>query len=306
MISVLIPNYNYPCGPLLRELHVQLRICAVPFEIIVMEDGSTFCLEENQEIAEELNCQYVRLPQNIGRSSIRNRLASMAKYDWLLFMDCDSRIPSVEFMERYIKAIRNEKYSIICGGRFFGSKNLVPPQYLLHWTYGNKREPKPYGNNVGRAFLSNNFVIQKEVFLSVQFEESLKGYGHEDTLFGVYLGRKGFKILYIYNPVFHKGLDDNDAFLQKSRTAVANLRILREQFLHPEENKHIRLLNYYQRLHWFGLDRLLANKFDQHRYKIEEQLKSKEPNLYLFDLYKLGYLCKIMNADQPLQHKTDH
>lgn len=305
MISVLLPIYNYACKSLFYELHSQLAASGVDFEVIAIEDGSQHHVYENRDAAALLNITHIALPHNIGRSAIRNKLAAMARYEWLLFMDCDSRLVRADYIRTYIESAAKYKESVICGGRLFGNKEEVAPEYMLHWYCGTLREPKADENNIGKAFLSNNFLIRRELFGKVCFEEGLKGYGHEDTLFGIALQKASYDIRYIDNPVFHEGLDSNEAFLIKSRMAVINLRTLKERFLHPDDYEQIRLLQYYEKFRSCYLHYLLAAIYDLFHRQIEKQLKSKKPNLYLFDLYKLGFLCKVMMADQPQLHRSD-
>lgn len=306
MISILLPIYNYACKALFCELHSQLTYSKVDFEIIALEDGSKRHVEENRASAQALNITYVELPHNIGRSAIRNKLAEMARYEWLLFMDCDSRLVQPDYIQSYLTAATKYDESVICGGRVFGELHEITAEYLLHWYCGTQREPKANENNIGKAFLSNNFLIRKTVFEQIRFEERLKGYGHEDTLFGIALQKASYSIRYIDNPVFHEGLDANDDFLKKSRVAVRNLRTLKEEFLHSDDYKQIRLLHYYDKCSTLYLHYPLAAIYNLFHTAIEKQLKSKKPNLYLFDLYKLGLLCKIMLSDQLPLRRTDH
>ncbi|MEG1585282.1 MAG: glycosyltransferase [Bacteroidales bacterium] len=306
MISILLPIYNYNCSKLIQELHRQAVNIGIPFEIIAMEDGSEKYIQYNRAITEKLNCRYILLPHNIGRSAIRNLLASEARYEWLLYMDCDSRLPNEDFILRYLEEAGKEKWDVICGGRIFEERSKITKDYLLHWYCGTQREPQADRDNQERPFLSNNFLIRKRIFNSVKFEEELKGYGHEDTLFGIALKREGIEIHYMNNPVLHEGLDSNEAFLIKSRVAVANLRTLKEQFLHPDDYRQIKLLFVYEKLHNYRLTPLIRWGYKLTSAFIEKQLKSEKPILYLFDFYKIGLLCKVMIADRPPLRKTDH
>ena len=80
-LSVLIPNYNYVCLPLVRRLQSLLESAAIPYEIIVADDGSTDLqtIEANRPIATLTNCQYLIRPKNVGRAVIRNLLAQTAQ-----------------------------------------------------------------------------------------------------------------------------------------------------------------------------------------------------------------------------------
>ena len=195
MLSILLPIYNYNCSQLISSLHKQALDCKICFEIIAIEDGSTIMTQENESACQRINTKYIKLEKNIGRSAIRNKLASESSYKWLLFMDCDSIIPSDDFIRKYIYNIRSG-YKIYCGGRIFPSRNEIFDDYILHWTVGTKREPNvnDIDNDKDKHFLSNNFVINKSVFENIKFCETLKGYGHEDTLFGLELRKACNKI----------------------------------------------------------------------------------------------------------------
>jgi len=103
MLSILIPVYNYNIVNLVTELHKQAVSAAIPFEIIVLDDGSSELLrDQNKDVANLPDVQFFELEKNIGRSGIRNRLVEMAKYSTLLFMDCDSEVPSEKYIENYL------------------------------------------------------------------------------------------------------------------------------------------------------------------------------------------------------------
>ena len=80
MLSILIPTYNYDITQLVKDLYAQAEGLGVQYEIIVMEDGSDQFLVANQQIGLLNHCRYIALPDNIGRSAIRNRLADEAQF----------------------------------------------------------------------------------------------------------------------------------------------------------------------------------------------------------------------------------
>jgi cellulose synthase/poly-beta-1,6-N-acetylglucosamine synthase-like glycosyltransferase len=57
---------------------------------------------------------FKELDRNIGRARIRNRLADMAKYSTLLFMDCDSQVSDDQYINRYIPFFGKDV--VVCGG----------------------------------------------------------------------------------------------------------------------------------------------------------------------------------------------
>ena len=89
MISVLIPVHNYLITTLVQSLHKQLTVEKIAFEIICLDDASTDkkFTKINKKIRELEGVKYNLLKTNIGRSAIRNKLAKIAQYEWLLFLD---------------------------------------------------------------------------------------------------------------------------------------------------------------------------------------------------------------------------
>ena len=114
MLSILIPTYNYNVLPLVNELHEQCLESNIIFEILVYDDGSNGPINAiNHTINNLQNCIFKELPNNIGRSAIRNLLAENAQYDILLFVDAGTFPKGKNFIGNYI-LIENEK--VIFGG----------------------------------------------------------------------------------------------------------------------------------------------------------------------------------------------
>jgi glycosyltransferase involved in cell wall biosynthesis len=282
-LSILIPIYNFNVRHLVESILMQCEsIPTLSFEIILIDDyssGETKFI--NETLIQKLNVFYTELQQNIGRSKIRNLLASKAKYSHLLFLDCDSGIVYKDFISNYLAT--NNK--VVYGGTKYQS--IRPDnKYFLHWSYGktyealdkNKRQLNPY-----LSFKTNNFLIEKEVFTSVRFDENIKEYGHEDTLFAMELKRKSMSIIHIHNPVYHLGLDINRDFIVKVEKSVSNLLILAQK-----HNFSIKLLKLAKVCNFFPINSILR--------KLTIPLRAiilKYPNARLLQLYKL---CMVLDA----------
>ena len=121
---------------------------------------------------------------------------------------------------------------MVCGGTSYRPN---PPERdcLLRWTYGMRceiRSAAERNKQPNAQFSTFNFLIQKELFSEIRFNELLRNYGHEDTLFGFELRKKGITITHIDNPLYHVGIDTNKVYLEKTREGVENLKILIEQY----------------------------------------------------------------------------
>jgi len=291
MISVCIPVYN----SLIRDLVVNLirQEYAEQYitEILCFDDQSdTINQEENKRDLAFGKVRYHILDQNVGRSRIRNLLAEEAKGKYILFLDDDVLPISSSFLKQYVQAL--SMASVVCGGHIYRED---PPEYhahYLHWFYGSQREVRlakdrqlhPYD-----AFMSGNFLIERELFLDIKFEERIRSYGHEDTVFGLQLKELNIEILHLDNPVYHDGLEDATKFLSKHRDATANLLQLSEQGIRVPS----RLWKSYELLRTVGLTKVFKWGYEVFHPVLEQNLRSQNISLRLFDLYRLGYLCTI-------------
>jgi glycosyltransferase involved in cell wall biosynthesis len=293
MLSILIPVYNYSIVRLVTDLHRQALEAMIDFEIIVMEDGEMPRTKENNFIAQLEFCQHIILPQNIGRSAIRNKLADTAKYEHLLFMDGDAEVFLPNYLNKYIPFCKVD--SVVIGGTAYDSKEHNP-DFSLRLKYGREREAKMFElslNTPSRAlnFATFNFLISKSIFNKVRFDEGIRGYGHEDTLFGHQLHELNYEIIRIDNPLIHKGLDANLMFVRKTCEATRNLYLLYKTGRYPFLLRESKLLNTFVKLKSFGLLPFFALLFKLFDNLIKLQLSSLNPSLRLYDLYKLLFLC---------------
>lgn len=292
MLSILIPVYNYDISNLVRALHQQAINTQIEFEFIVVDDASSSHFQEKNAWIEKLEfVQYIIAAQNMGRSKIRNYLASLAKFDYLIFMDCDSMPVDTHYIQNYIDQL--DPKTLLYGGRVYLPKPPNDAQYYFHWFYGSQREVQAAANRQAKpydSFMSNNFLIPKSIFRQIQFDEQLKQYGHEDTLFGLELKKQVIQISHLDNPLSHIGLDAVDAFLSKTVKGIENLYRLEQTYDLGNSIKLLRafrLLKRYRMLWSVQIMYKLLGKW------ILKNLKGNQPNLRAFDLFKLYHLIKI-------------
>ncbi len=298
MLSICIPTYNYNVNPLVNELVKQAQDTGEAYELIVVDDcsGNTVLKKENRKLRDLPGVIYLELDKNLGRAAVRNYLAAKASYENLIFLDCDTFPVSKSFISNYLK---NINHKIIVGGIAYRDK-LEDISFSLRWHYGHKRETrdaklrsmKPYS-----SFMTGNFMIKKDILLRIRFDNSLTGYGHEDTLFGIVLKNEQIRIGHIDNPVYHDGLESNNVFMEKTRAGVENLLVIMQKSnIKSELVNEVALAKWFNiivSLHMLGLIAFLFNTFENILIK---QLSKKKPNLKVFDFYKLGYMCKVSLA----------
>jgi len=294
MLSILIPTYNYNAFPLAQELEKQVLALNIPFELICLDDGSSSPLnKENHKINALTNCKFIEEKTNLGTLACRKSLATQAKYSWLLFLDADVMPKKDNFLDEYLKTV-SQNPDVTFGGIAYVDSNKESSK-TLRWTYGINREQKSIEERNKRpyaSFISGCFLIKKSLILDITENMLLKGYGL-DILFSYQLKNSDAKILHINNPVIHLGLDSNEAYLKKSKRAVDILFYLSKNNLIPAN--YTSLLSHYNTLKKFGLKSLFGKFIAIFNKPIEANLTGPKPNLFLFDLYRLGYLCNLKN-----------
>ena len=296
MLSVLIPTYNYIALDLIRSLHKQLEHQNIVYEIICFDNGSASKANiKNEEINKIENCHFKALRKDGGRSRIKNLLAEKSSYPWLLFLDSDVLPVAENFIESYIDATKTRNQKVYYGGLKYYDEKPADDK-MLRWVYGRERDAVPIAKRSlkpQKYFTAANFLIDKNIFEKIKFDESLLEYGHEDTLFALELKKRNIPIAQIDNPVFHLGLDKSEIFLEKIKKSIDNLNYLcRKGKIEVDD---IKLLKLNDRLNKIKISVAISFLFDKYFERMEINLNSKSPSLFIFDLYRIGYSCKTFD-----------
>lgn len=292
MLSILIPTFEYDCSDLVTSLYQQFEKLAqnqqLNYEIIVADDGSTNPVWQTVErkIGSLSHCKFVRQEHNIGRSRIRNFLAQHAQGDRLLFVDSHMSIISPNYIQNYL-AIDAD----ICQGGYVVEEddkwdNNLRYRYERRARQLNRKHESDAETN--RDFHTSNFMITRQLFLSHPLDESICHYGYEDVLYGKQLADCGIKVTNIDNPVGFAHFESNGAFVQKTEEAIATLYEIREKI-----DGYSRLLTHEQRLKRWPIAPLLRGIFSLIRQKMRNNLCGSNPNLRVFDFYKLLLLLSL-------------
>lgn len=296
MLSVLIPVKDWNPFSLVESLANQLIQYRQPFEILISDDSD---ITESTKISGLLSqipgVIYFCREKPLGRSANRNFLGDQAKYQYFLFIDGDAGMAKENYIQNYLDRLDSD--SVLCGGTLYNEEPPENPDYLLRWKYGRSREQSDAQRRQKRpwkSFSTFNFLIPAKVFNDIRFDEDIKGYGHEDTIFGINLHQSGVKIIYLDNGLFHLGLEPSSVYLDKIRESGANLYLLYSRKLLP--SKYIgdmNLLSSWKRLKKLQVSWLVAAWFRYRRKSIEKKLCGPNPSLLLLDLYKLGSISHI-------------
>lgn len=292
-LSILIPTHNYDCTRLVYDLEAQLT---EEDEIIVGNDCST---DKNivAKLSEIENSGKSRVftphdndSRPLGRAAIRNALAKEAKGEWLLFIDADAEVRSKTFIEDYLSATKFAP--VVCGGT--GNLPECPsPECRLRYDYEVEAEKRltvvrrqrfPYSQ-----LATFNFLIRRDIFLSICFDEGFKEYGYEDTCFGFQLKQRGIAIHHIDNKLTHLGIETSDVYLSKIETALRTLSKIEK-----EQRKLVRLSGFAMKLERYYLLGLVRCIFRLTKKHLRANLLGKHPNQKLFTFYKLGYYADVI------------
>ena len=299
LLSICIPVYNTDIRPLATELHRQSQSFSSEVELLFIDDASDLTIKEKNRSVGTF-CDYQELPQNIGRSKIRNAFLSFVKGKYILFLDGDSVVFRDDFIEKYLVFLKENKPNLIVGGREEVSERPAR-NYLLRWRYSQSRESKSLEErqkDTKSGFKSNNFIVKKTIFEINPFDESLHHYGHEDTLFGYQLRKKGVQCLHIDNPILNSDLVENEAFLHKTKEAISNLvriaiKLNDHQFI--EEQKLLSWEKRISRNKIFLKTFQLFGKITQPLFT--SLLRKGYFQLWMFDLYRLTELERLIDQN---------
>jgi len=290
MLSICIPVYNYNVNQLINELGLQADALKCVYEIIIIDDASQPEYHRlNAQLTKRQFVRYYRLKENIGRAAIRNKFLSLANFDYLLFLDCDTRTTNSYFICNYLEIIE-QKPEVVCGGIIYIEIDDTGTS-SLRIKYGKKRESKTARQRTKakkNTFLSSNFLIKKTIFAKIQFDQRIKRYGHEDTLFGFQLLQHNITITHIENPLFHLDKETNYQFIRKTEQSIENLVEILENFnIDPQFFNYITLLKTYKKIKNKHLTRFILPIFIFLRLFLKRYFIKNGTNLLLFDLYKL-------------------
>ena len=294
MLSICIPIYNFDVRPLVSDLALQMKNLDYAMELILIDDASKSHYKDlNESVCS--NHQYIKLDNNIGRSSIRNLFLKYSKSDYLLFLDCDSLIIDKHFIDKYIEEIKKGEEGVLCGGRVY--QQAVPEKNRkLRWKYGSIKESQTTAQRnkaPNHSFMTNNFVVKREILQKIKFDERLKDYGHEDTLFGFELLKKGIHIKHIENPVDNGDIETNEVFLEKTEKGIQSLIAILEYMNNDAELiQMIKLARVKKSMDQIKMLGFISLIFFFTKPLLKYSLINGPISLRTFDFYKLGLFIK--------------
>lgn len=202
MISVIVPVYNqYPSLDVVLW-HFSRQNTTKPFEIIIVDDGSSYHDKQVIEKYSNLNICFLRTESNEGRAKARNLAIDNAKGEFLIFCDCD-RIPTPDFIESHMRIIDSIEPVISIG---YSTEVYEDIHNLKTNINGILRRRSVYYkvisniyNESGRtdsqlcwlSTLSGNMALKKSTLFNMRFDNDFKDWGFEHFELGYRLWKKG-------------------------------------------------------------------------------------------------------------------
>ncbi len=188
-ISVIIPSYNPDLGTLMECLNAIYSSSLKPFEIILVDDGST--IKYPDEIS--FYCRIIRNKTNMGPAYTRNVGAKEAKGDILCFIDSDVKIKPTTLSQIADKFSKTDIAAVqTVYSTFTPVENFISQYQNLYLHYNFKIVKEKYLS----TFASHCIAIRKDLFFEVKgFDEEVKTASIEDEHLGTALYSKGYKIL---------------------------------------------------------------------------------------------------------------
>ncbi len=291
MLSILIPTYNYKVTPLIESLSKQLENVNFSYEILVIDDCSSNAeiIESNKSIENFPHCTFIQNLINKGRTATRQALAETAKYNLLLFMDADVLPGNSDFIKNF--DIENQSADVVFGGIAYESKK-PDKEKMLRWKYGSAREARPVAEREKMPYLSiisGCVLIKKNTFLSANIMiDNLYG---SDVVFCMELQKMEATVKHIENPVLHLGLENNASFIEKTKKGLESLYRFEKEGIITDDYRPIQKAHAHLRK--WGLNSFYILIFRYIEKTVLKNLKSKNPSLLAFNLWKLFYFSKL-------------
>ena len=185
-VSVIVPVHSGGAA-LLRCLDAVARLSPAPLEVIVVEDGDSAA--DSPRYAPGV--QVVRLPVRRGPAAARNRGASIARGDILLFVDADVLVPATAV------ATVQACLADLALSAVIGSYDRTPaaPNFVSQFKNLAHRFVHQQANDDGVTFWGACGAIRRPTFLALGgFDERFDVPSIEDIELGLRLSRSGGRI----------------------------------------------------------------------------------------------------------------
>jgi len=131
-VTVVMPAFDEAAGiaATVREVRAVLRGLAVPWELIVVDDGST---DDTAELARREGATVVRLPKNRGYGAALKAGIARASHETIVLIDADGTYPAAA-IPALLEAARD--YDMVVGSRTGPSVHVPAMRRPAKWFLG--------------------------------------------------------------------------------------------------------------------------------------------------------------------------
>jgi len=226
-LSVLTPFFRDNPSALLKALDLEAATLNGAVEIVVLDDGTgdealaASVAKTVKSLA--MPARFIRLRDNAGRSKGRNRMATEARAQWMLFLDSDMLPDSATFLGAYLDLIAAEQPAVVCGG-FSLLQTPQARRHALHRRMALQSDCAPAHIRAlepEKNVFTSNLLVRRDVFETEAFDERFAGWGWEDVEWAMRVAKR-YAIRHIDNTATHLGLDTAPAMAAKYEQSAAN------------------------------------------------------------------------------------
>jgi len=285
-LSICIASYGNDVGSLIEALlgEIEANPSLSNTEILISDQCSeAHPLQKNW--TQHPRVRYHHYTEQKGRAANRNHLVGLSQGAQLLFLDADALPVQPNFIAQYLEHAAPQ--TVLVGGTAYHSDHKQWLRYKVgvqkESIPAKRRSQTPYS-----SFSAFNVCMDRAVAQTIAFDANVLEYGHEDTLFGFELRHRCVPVKHLDNPAYHLGIDSDEVFMEKTKTAVLGLAALINAGKIDED---VRLYATYKKLQSWGgavLLRLLNPVLAPWMFR---RLSAGRGSVAMFDLYKLVVLC---------------
>lgn len=237
MISIIIANRDHAADLKRCITSILERSTYENYEIIVVENGSSSpeIFDYYEELKEEPRVKLVIFEGDFNYSAVNNLGASQAKGEYLLFLNNDTQVITVNWLEELLMYAQREDVGAVGGKLYYGNKTIQHAGVVLglgahrtagHSHYGQHRDNLGY---MGRLCYAQDvsavtgacLLVKKALFQEVGGLDESFAISLNDVDFCLKLRQKGY--LNVFTPfaeLYHfeslsRGLDDQGEKAQR-------------------------------------------------------------------------------------------
>ncbi|WP_447979719.1 glycosyltransferase family 2 protein [Candidatus Nitrospira bockiana] len=221
LVTAIIPAYNGLQRYLDRAILSVLKQCFTNVELIVVDDAST---DDTGELVRRYSeARYVRLPSNHGQAAARNHGASLARGEFLAFLDQDD-IWEPSFVEETLKIFSSSPGAALVHTDGY---QVTEDDQIVH--YDRAMKPMKSVTQLLRGnhdTATSGSLIRAACFHAVGgYDESLAVW--EDIDLGIRLYQR-FPVVHLPKPLYRHRLYQHNASreIPSERTLMARRRFL--------------------------------------------------------------------------------